>query len=78
MVESESKDHFCLLETQCREDADNAVEKKDAEREEAEKEGLLQNPSIPQPLPRRDIDTYRLTVPTYNSTTMDPLRSEKA
>lgn len=32
----------------------------------------------PNPGPRRDTDTYRLTVPTYNpTTTMDPLRAKK-
>lgn len=41
------------------------------------KEGTLTKPIHPQPLPRRDIDTYRLTVPTYNSMTMDPLRPKK-
>lgn len=50
------KNYLCLLKTQYQENADNAMGKKHTEREKAEKKkGLLQNPSIPQFLPRKTL-----------------------
>ena len=50
---------------------------KEKRREEKRRDFYKTHPS-PNPGPRRDTDTYRLTVPTYNpTTTMDPLRAKK-